>query len=367
MNLYRPTAVAAGVFFLLTEVGAIAGVILYRPIRNVADYITGAGPDGSILLGLLFELLLVIAAVGTAVTLYPILKRQHEGLAMAFVAARVLEAAVILVGTLSLLTIVSLRQQFAGTIAADPATLSTIGSALVALRDWTYLFGPNFALGAASLFLAWLMYSSRLVPRGIAVLGLVGGALISLSAIAVMLGFYGQFSTLGLVVALPVFAWELSLAGWLIVKGVQPVSILDAPPTPVPQPHGKGRASEGDMKTTRTVAIIGAGYAGVLAANRPHASLTGPEHLSVSTVRVNPRAVFIDQIRLHQLAADTTDAATIPLDHPGRRLLPFGGYTRWSSRGARTGSPTRTGQSDSCRRRRGNWRGSAIGTCGRKP
>ena len=233
MNLYRPTAVAAGVFFLLTEVGAIAGVILYRPIRNVADYITGAGPDGSILLGLLFELLLVIAAVGTAVTLYPILKRQQEGLAMAFVAARVLEAAVILVGTLSLLTIVSLRQQFAGTIAADPATLSTIGSALVALRDWTYLFGPNFALGAASLFLAWLMYSSRLVPRGIAVLGLVGGALISLSAIAVMLGFYGQFSTVGLVVALPVFAWELSLAVWLIVKGFQPVSILATPPTPV--------------------------------------------------------------------------------------------------------------------------------------
>ena len=232
MNLYRPTAVIAGVFFLLTEVGAIVGASLYSPIRDVGDYITGAGPDGSILLGLLFELLLVIAAVGTAVTLYPILKRQHEGLALAFVAARVLEAAIILVGTLSLLTIVSLRQQFAGSLDADPATLSTIGSTLVALRDWTYLLGPNFALGAASLFLAWLMYTSRLVPRGIAVLGLVGGSLISLSAIAVMLGLYGQFSTLGLVVALPVFACELSLAVWLIAKGFKPVSILATPATP---------------------------------------------------------------------------------------------------------------------------------------
>ncbi|TFC84010.1 DUF4386 domain-containing protein [Cryobacterium sp. TMT3-29-2] len=231
MKLYRSTAVTAGVFFLLTEVAAIAGVAFYSPILNGADYITGAGAEGSILLGLLFELLLVIAAVATAITLYPILKWQHEGLALAFVAARVLEAAVILVGSFSLLAIVTLRQQFEATPDADPATLSTIGSTLVALRDWTYLFGPGFALGAASLLLASLMYSSRLVPRGIAVLGLVGGALISLSAIAVMLGLYGQFSTLGLVVALPVFAWELSLALWLILKGFRPVSILS---TPVP-------------------------------------------------------------------------------------------------------------------------------------
>ncbi|TFC91744.1 MULTISPECIES: DUF4386 domain-containing protein [Cryobacterium] len=233
MKLYRPTAVTAGVFFLLTEVTAIAAVALYGPILTGADYITGAGADGSILLGVLFELLLVIAAVSTAITLYPILKRQHEGLALAFVAARVLEAVLILVGSLSLLTIVTLRQQFESTTDADPVTLSTIGSTLVALRNWTYLFGPGFALGAASLLLASLMYSSRLVPRGIAVLGLVGGALIGLSAIAVVLGLYGQFSTLGLVVALPVFAWELSLALWLILKGFRPVSILNSPAPPL--------------------------------------------------------------------------------------------------------------------------------------
>ena len=233
MNLFRPTAIIAGVFFLLTEVGAIVGVVLYGPILNAADYIAGAGADGSILLGLLFELLLVIAAVGTAVTLYPILKRQNEGLALAFVAARLLEAAIILIGTLSLLTIVTLREQFAGTTDADLGTLSAISSSLVVLRDWTYLLGPNFALGAASLLLASLMYSSRLVPRPIAVLGLAGGVLISLSAIAVMLGLYGQFSTLGLVVALPVFAWELSLAVWLITKGFRPVGILTTPAAPL--------------------------------------------------------------------------------------------------------------------------------------
>ncbi|MEC5200986.1 hypothetical protein RCH21_003242 [Arthrobacter sp. PL16] len=228
MNLSRSTAVTAGVFFLLTEVGAIVGASLYSPILTDIGYITGAGADGRILLGALFELLLVIAAVGTAVTLYPILKRQNEGLALAFFAARLLEGALILVGTLSLLTIVTLRRQFAA--GADPEVLSTISSSLVALREWTYLFGPNFALGAASLLLAALMYSSRLVPRPIAVLGLAGGAMISLSAVAVMFGAYDQFSPLGLIVAFPVFAWELSLALWLIIKGFRPVSILISRP-----------------------------------------------------------------------------------------------------------------------------------------
>jgi hypothetical protein len=115
VNLSRPTAVVTGLLFLLTEVGAIVGMALYGPVLTSATYITSAGSDEAILLGALFELLLVIAAVGTAVTLYPILKRQNEGLALAYVAARVLEAAVILVGILSLLSIVTLRRQFAGT------------------------------------------------------------------------------------------------------------------------------------------------------------------------------------------------------------------------------------------------------------
>ncbi|MDJ0396496.1 DUF4386 domain-containing protein [Rhodococcus sp. G-MC3] len=229
MDLSRPTAVTAGMFFLLTEVGAISGAALYSPILKGGDYITGAGADGSILLGALFELLLVVAAVGTAVTLYPILARQNEGVALAFVMARVLEAAVILVGMLSLLSVVTLRQQFDGVADADSATLSTIGSSLVALHSWTFLFGPNFALGAASLLLAYLMYSSGLVPRAIAVLGLIGGVLIVLSAVAVMFGVYEQMSTLGLIVALPVFGWEVSLAVWLIVKGFRPVRILATP------------------------------------------------------------------------------------------------------------------------------------------
>lgn len=225
----RATAVTAGVLFLLTEVGAIVGLALYGPILDGVDYVKGPGADSQILWGALFEVLLVISAVGTAVTLYPILKRQSEGVAMAFVMARLLETVAIMIGILSLLTVVTLRRQYDGSAAADSEALSTVGSALVAMHDWTFLLGPNFALGVASLLLAYLMYTSGLIPRPIAVLGLVGGALILGSAVAVMFDAYEQTSTPGLLVALPVFAWELALAGWLIMKGFRPVSILTAP------------------------------------------------------------------------------------------------------------------------------------------
>ena len=228
-NPRHTTAVVAGLFFLLTEVGAIVGLALYDPILNGSDYVNGPGADNQILLGALFEVFLVVSAVGTAVTLYPILKRQNEGMALAFVMARLLETVAIMIGILSLLTVVTLRGQYDGSGDADSGALSSIESALVALHDWTFLLGPNFALGVASVLLAYLMYSSSLIPRQIAVLGLVGGVLILGSAVAVMFGAYEQTSTPGLVVALPVFAWELALAGWLIAKGFRSVSILNDP------------------------------------------------------------------------------------------------------------------------------------------
>ncbi|HYI32015.1 MAG TPA: DUF4386 domain-containing protein [Glaciibacter sp.] len=226
MNLSRRTAVVAGVFFLLTEIGAIVGALLYTPLLNGPDYIVSPGDDTSVFLGACFEVILVISAVGTAVTLYPILKRQNEALAIAYVSARVLEAAVIVVGIISLLAVVTLRQDLAASADADAAMLVTVGSSLLAIHEWTFFFGPGIALGIGSVLLASLMYTTRLVPRAIAVLGLVGGALICASSVAVLFGAYEQVSTIGLVVALPVFAWEVSLAVWLIAKGFRAVPVL---------------------------------------------------------------------------------------------------------------------------------------------
>ena len=222
MTPTRRAAILAGVFFLLTEIGAIVGRLLYAPVLNTPGYVLGTGRDSMVAVGLLFEVVLVIAVVGTAVVLYPVLRRQSPALALAYVAARILEAAIIMLGTISLLTVLMLRQQqqpFDGDGAGGGGALEAVAAGLLALQDGTLLFGPGFALGIGSILLASLMYSSRLVPRVIAILGLAGGAIITLSTVLVIFGLYGQFSPIGLLVALPVFAWEVSLALWLILKG----------------------------------------------------------------------------------------------------------------------------------------------------
>ena len=169
-----------GVLFLITYVTSIpAFFVFYAPVLNDPGYITGAGPDTSVLVGAFLEVLLIIANIGTAVALFPVLKRQNEVLALGFVTARVIESAFIAVGILSLLTVVTLRQEAAG---ADAASLTLVGQALVAIHDWTFLLGPGFVVGVGNgLMLGYLMYRSGLVPRPMAVLGLIGGALLCAS------------------------------------------------------------------------------------------------------------------------------------------------------------------------------------------
>jgi Domain of unknown function (DUF4386) len=168
----------------------------------------------------------------------PVVRRQNEGIALGYVAGRVVEAVVIVVGIISLLSVVTLRQDLAGAAGAN-ASLVALGQALVAVHNWTFLFGPGLAIGVNTLMLAYLMYRSGLVPRLIAVLGLIGGPLIFASSVAVLSGLYEQVSVWGSVAAIPVFAWEMSLAVWLIAKGFKPSAIasLDAR-----RQHGAGGA-----------------------------------------------------------------------------------------------------------------------------
>ncbi len=227
MNSTRKTAIVAGIFFLITEVTAILGVLLYGSVLSTPDFIvSGSVDDTGVLLGAFLEVLLAIAVVGTGVTLYPIIRRQHEGIALGHVAGRLIEATIIAVGTISLLAVVTMRQGLAGTTGPEAVAAVTVGQSLVAVHDWTFLFGPKFALGANTLLLAYLMYRSRLVPRFIAVLGLIGGPLVFVSATAVLFGAYEDLSTVGVVAAAPVFAWEVSLAVWMIVKGFRPSTVL---------------------------------------------------------------------------------------------------------------------------------------------
>ncbi|MFJ7586718.1 DUF4386 domain-containing protein [Streptomyces sp. NPDC097617] len=219
MSSTRRIAVVAGVLFLVTEVAAIGGLALYRPVLHDAAYIVGPGADPRAFLGALCEFVLALAVAGTGAALYPVLRKRNEGAAVGYVCGRLLEAAVIVVGIISVLSVVTLRKQAEGAAGADGTSLITVGKALVAFHDWTFLFGPNFVLGANTLVLAALMYTSRLVPRSLAVLGLVGGAMICASATAVLFGVYEQVSVAGSLAALPVFAWEVTLAVRLLAKG----------------------------------------------------------------------------------------------------------------------------------------------------
>jgi hypothetical protein len=226
MTSTRKTAMVAGVFFLITEVTAIAGVLAYGSVLGTPDFIVSTTVDDTgVLVGAFLEVLLAIAVVGTTVTLYPIIKRQNEGMALGHVAGRLIEATIIAVGAISLLAVVTMRHDLAGTTGGEAAAAVTVGQSLVAVHNWTFLFGPKLALGVNTVLLAYLMYRSRLVPRAIAVLGLVGGSLIFASGTAVLFGLYEDLSVPGVAAAAPVLAWELSVATWMIVKGFQPSPI----------------------------------------------------------------------------------------------------------------------------------------------
>jgi hypothetical protein len=221
MDPLRRTALLTGVFFVITYLTSIAAKFyFYAPLFEQDNYVLGAGPDNHLLWGALNEVVLVAANIASAVVLFPVLKRQSEALALGFVAARVLESVFISVGILSVLTIVTLRQDLSGAAGAEGAALAAVGTALVTLQEWTFNLGPGVVVGVGNgLILGYLMYRSRLVPRGLAWLGLVGGPLILLSGSAVLLGVMDAGSPWKLVATVPEFFWELGLGVYLIVKG----------------------------------------------------------------------------------------------------------------------------------------------------
>src|SRR3954470_20274914 len=182
MSLDQKRARVFGVLYLITFVTSIPALALYQPVLDhPVAYIGGAGHDAQILFGALLELLLIIANIGTAVVIFPIVRRQNEDLALVYVTARVIECTFILVGILSVLGIITLRNQVAG------ASEGTVAFTLAAIKDWTFLLGPGWVVGWGNgLILGYLMYRSELVPRRAAWLGLIGGPLIILSGTLVM-------------------------------------------------------------------------------------------------------------------------------------------------------------------------------------
>jgi Domain of unknown function (DUF4386) len=230
VNSTRTIATVTGWLFLVTFITSIpAAFVFYPPVLNDPTYIVGGSADMQVSLGALLEVILVVANIGTAVVLYPLLKRQHEAVALGYVTARVVESTIIMVGIISLLSVVTMRQDFAGATGAEADALVPIGSALVAVHDATFLLGPGFLAPLGNgILLGYLMYRSGLVPRGMAMLGLIGGPLLIASFVAVLFGVYEQVSLPAAIATIPEFLWELSLGIYLVVKGFKPSPITEA-------------------------------------------------------------------------------------------------------------------------------------------
>ena len=228
MEALRKPGRIAGLWFIGTFVFSIPAALLYGPVLTDADYILRGGLDRQVSLGALLEVLLAISNIATAVVFFPVLRRVNEAVALGYVASRIMESAIIVTGLMSLMTVVTLRDDVAGT-GADSATLKVAGQTLVALHDWTFLLGPQFCAGLGNgILLGYLMYRSELLPRRMALLGLIGGPLAFVGGVLVLFGAFGQPSA-------PLFAltaieviWEASLSIYLTVKGYRPSPLLAA-------------------------------------------------------------------------------------------------------------------------------------------
>ncbi len=215
-----------GVLFVITYITSIPPVLfLYGPLLDDPRYIVGGGAaDNGASLGALLELILIVANIGSAVVLYPVAKRVNEILALGFVTARVMESAFIAVGILSILSLMTLRQEAAA--GADAASLLAVGQSLVAVQSWTFLLGPGFVVGIGNgLILGYLMYTSRLIPRGMAMLGLIAGPVLLARLVAILFGVFEPTSVLGSLMVFPEFIWELAFGIWLTVRGFNPSAV----------------------------------------------------------------------------------------------------------------------------------------------
>jgi len=217
MSSHRKTSLAAGVLYLLTFV-SIPTLGLYGSVKG-ANYILGAGPDTSAIFGGILEIIVALAGIGTAVALFPVVKRQNEGVALGFVASRTLEAAGTFASVACILTVVTLRQEGAG------AGALVTSHALVALYDRLFLISQSLMPAVNAVLLGSLLYRARLVPRVLPLLGLIGAPLLVAADLAVLFDLIGRTSTPALVTALPIALWEFSLGVWLVVKGFTPSAI----------------------------------------------------------------------------------------------------------------------------------------------
>ena len=215
----RRAAITIGVLFILATVSAILGLLLYGPILGADYLVRGAEGKNQVILGAIMELILVVTAIGTAIGLFPILRRYGERIALAHLSFRFLEAVMISVGVVAVLSLLTLSQEFVATVGVDASVFRVSGSLLHAVREWTLILGPLLFLGVNTLMYSSLLFKSRLVPRPLASMGMIGAVLVMLAAFLAMFDIVPPFTPISGLLSAPIAVFEMLLAGWLIVKG----------------------------------------------------------------------------------------------------------------------------------------------------
>lgn len=229
-NNARRVALFGGLAYLATFVFSMPAVGLLAPATDHAGFVLGGGGDDTqVVLGGVFELLTAFACVATALALYPVTRRVSKTAAVGFISSRVVEAGLILVGVVSILSVVSLRQDVGGGHDA-PEGLVAVAHALVDVRDWTFLFGPGVMPSFNALFLATVLYRAGLVPQILPILGLIGAPLLVTKSMLVAFTGMDDMAPAAFAFALPIAAWELGLGLWLTFKGFKPSPVLSQTP-----------------------------------------------------------------------------------------------------------------------------------------
>ena len=218
MTTPRRVALLGGLAYLATFVFSMPAVALLSPATDHDDFVFGAGNSTSVLLGGVSEFVTALACVATALALYPVTRLVSRTLAIGFVSSRIVEAGLIIIGVVSILSVVTLRQDL-GTSADAPDGLAAVSAALVAVRDWTFTFGPGVMPALNALLLGTVLYRARLVPRVLPILGFIGAPLLVIKTMAVTFGAIDDLTALAGLCALPIAAWELGLGLWLTFKG----------------------------------------------------------------------------------------------------------------------------------------------------
>ena len=220
MKSYRGNAIAVGVLFIACSAASILSAVPLGSTLDGPDYLSKlAVSDNQVVMTALIEFVWAATGAGIAIGLYPILRLFNPALALGSVAARVVENVFVLIGTLSLLVLLTVSQQSLAPGSAAPSSFQATGDALLAVRDWVHGFVALLAFGIGVLMYYYVFYRSRLVPRWLSGWGLAGAALMSVAT--VYSGFTQEFgfTTVTTVLSIPIGLQEMVLAVWLIAKG----------------------------------------------------------------------------------------------------------------------------------------------------